>query len=171
MWRLVGFVFLLGAVAAGVLLVRQSQDIREKAGGCNFVNDPCSTIECPNNTGVCTPLSGGGLLTCFCANPQGGGGGGGTNTPPPGGGTCESDEDCDPGKTCQNSNCIGGGGTNTPPPGGGGSGSGAGGDTRLRSYSQCNGKTPCKEGFSCSRLFGRCFSKNTCDRYSILKCK
>ncbi|KKR72417.1 MAG: hypothetical protein UU16_C0040G0005 [Candidatus Woesebacteria bacterium GW2011_GWA2_40_7] len=138
MWRLVGFVFLLGAVAAGVLLVRQSQDIREKAGGCNFVNDPCSTIECPNNTGVCTPLSGGGLLTCFCANPQGGGGGGGTNT---------------------------------PPPGGGGSGSGAGGDTRLRSYSQCNGKTPCKEGFSCSRLFGRCFSKNTCDRYSILKCK
>lgn len=157
LWQLVGLVILVAGIFAGVLLVKQSQDIRERAGrGCApgercTRDDGCPGIceinnKCEDIADDCVPRKD----EPSDAGDEGGddGDGGSDGAPAP----CNT-ETCPAPKYCQNGRCIGrtGGYGNHP---------------------KCDAENPCEEGKGCSTFINRCFSEKTCQRYSrILKCE
>ncbi len=98
-WQLVSLIFLVGAIVAGVLLVKQSQDIREKAAGdtCLQLRGDCvSEPECrhPDKKRRTDDCSVGDLVCCYEPSDDGGGGGGNHTKcdadNPCGGGSCST---------------------------------------------------------------------------------
>ena len=146
LWQLVGLIFLLGAIVAGVLLVKQSQDIREKAQVCT------DNIECS------------GSLVCIdgeCRPPYG--------TDPS---SCTDNTDCEGSKVCIDGKCSlpvngdGDDGSTGDSDNSSSSRDGGGG-----SHPKCSEEYPCGPNSGCSNLINRCFSKSICKRFRILKCE
>jgi hypothetical protein len=134
-YKLLGLVILTAGVVAGILLVRQSQDIREKAGNhfedCTYVGQLCSSITsgCP---GHCRKNSVG---TLYCSIPASQPNGSCTIS----GVDCETDVHCLNGRKCQNGKCVG-----NPNKG-----------TLVKQYideNKCKTDSDCKSGYFCSIL-------------------
>ncbi len=105
---IVGLVFLIVAVFAGIVLVQENQDIREDAaGGCKYQTDRASC------EGSCVPKSNGESYKCRwgkngcveTSNQCGGGGGGAATTCAQLSGTCMSPFSCT-GRVAPTSDCT-----------------------------------------------------------------
>jgi len=174
LWQLVGLIFLLGAIVAGVLLVKQSQDIREKAQVCTDNIECSGSLVCID--GECRPPYGTDPSSCTdntdcegskvcidgkCRPPYG--------TDPS---SCTDNTDCEGSKVCIDGKCS------LPVNGDGDDGSTGDSDNSSSSrdggggsHPKCSEEYPCGPNSGCSNLINRCFSKSICKRFRILKCE
>ncbi|HLD92347.1 MAG TPA: hypothetical protein VI795_03025 [Patescibacteria group bacterium] len=133
-FKLIGLILLVIGIICGILLVKQSQDVREKAANdnrCTYKGQQCNTSD-PDCPGYCYEGLNGDLHCHVPAHYPGG-------RCWISGVTCNNDEHCLNGRKCQNGKCIG-----NPNKG-----------ALVKQYldeNKCKTDNDCKSGYFCSIL-------------------